>query len=228
MNMSPHSKSEAVYHTGFFHRVRNYFLTGILVSAPIVLTVYVTLVFLNFVDGRVAALLPDYLYPEQGIPGFGLVVGIAFFVTVGWFATNFLGRLTIKMSEAVVNRMPIVRTIYGAFKQMFEMVMGQQAQAFREAVLVEFPKENSWAIGFVTGTTQGEIQNRTVDTVINVFVPTTPNPTSGFLIFVPEEKLTRLEMPVDDALKMVISGGIITPPDRRHTKITVSNRPEAI
>ncbi len=216
--LPPHDGS-VPHRSGWMARLRNYFLTGILVSAPIVLTIYVTLLFLNFVDSRVARLLPDGLYPEDGIPGFGLIVGVSFFILVGWFAKNFMGRLVIQISESVVERMPIVRTIYSAFKQMFEMVMGQQAQAFREAVLVEFPKENSWALGFVTGTTQGEIQNRTHDTVINVFVPTTPNPTSGFLIFVPEGKLIRLDMPVDDALKMVISGGIITPPDRRHTKL---------
>ena len=199
----------------FTHRLRNYFLTGIVVSAPVVLTVYVTIVFLDFIDSRVASLLPTGLYPEGGVPGFGLVVGVLFFVMVGWFATNFLGAFLIEISESIVNRMPVVRTIYGGFKQVFEMVMGKQARAFREAVLVEFPMENSWALGFVTGTTQGEIQARTVDTVMNVFVPTTPNPTSGFLIFVPKERVVHLDMPVDDALKMVISGGILTPPDRR-------------
>jgi uncharacterized membrane protein len=98
---------------------------------------------------------------------------------------------------------------------MFEMVMGHQAQAFREAVLVEFPMERNWALGFVTGVTQGEVQARTDDTVINVFIPTTPNPTSGYLIFIPDNKVIRLNMPVDDALKMIVSGGIITPTDKR-------------
>ncbi len=201
--------------TSFTHRLRNYFLTGILVCAPVVLTFYVAVIFLNFVDGRVASLLPSGLYPEGGIPGFGLVIGIVFFIFVGWLATNFLGRFIIKLSESIVERTPVIRSIYSGFKQVFEMVMGKQARAFREAVLVEFPKEKSWAIGFVTGTTQGEIQLRTTETVVNVFVPTTPNPTSGFLIFVPKERVVPLDMPVDDALKMVISGGILTPPDRR-------------
>lgn len=198
----------------FGQRLRRYFLTGILVSAPIVLTFYFTLLFLDFIDSRVARLLPDGMYPDGGIPGLGLVIAVVFFIVAGWFATNYMGRLTIQISEAVVDRVPVIRTIYGAFKQVFEMVMGNQAKAFREAVLVEFPKENSWAIGFVTGVTQGEIQTRTTETVLNVFVPTTPNPTSGFLIFVPKSKAVALDMPVDDAIKMIISGGLITPPER--------------
>ncbi len=213
--------SDSVPVISWSHRLRNYFLTGILVSAPVVLTFYVTILFLDFVDRRVAGLLPSGLYPEGGIPGFGLVIGISFFVIIGWFATNFMGRLLIGLSESIVERMPVVRTIYSGFKQVFEMVMGKQARAFREAVLVEFPMENSWAIGFVTGTTQGEIQARTTDTVMNVFVPTTPNPTSGYLIFVPKERVVYLDMPVDDALKMVISGGIITPPDRRVVEASI-------
>ncbi len=211
MNKPPVSPA----HANWTHRLRNYFLTGVVVCAPVVLTFYVAVVFLNFVDGRVASLLPSGIYPEGGIPGFGLVIAILFFVFVGWLATNFFGRFLIGLSESIVERMPVIRTVYSGFKQVFETIMGKQARAFREAVLVEFPKENSWSIGFVTGTTQGEIQSRTAETVVNVFVPTTPNPTSGFLIFVPKERLMHLDMPVDDALKMVISGGILTPPDRR-------------
>ena len=203
---------------GLLYRLRNYFLTGIVVCAPIVLTIYVTLLFLDLIDSRVRSLIPGVL-PETQVPGLGLLIAVTFFILIGWFATNFLGKLLINMSEAIVNRTPIIRTIYGGIKQVFEMVMGKQAQAFREAVLVQFPLEGTWALGFVTGTTQGEVQNKTDATVINVFVPTTPNPTSGFLIFVPNEKVVRLKMPVDDALKMVVSGGILTPPDRSQSLV---------
>ena len=213
MTQTPISDTPISIHQSVMTRVRNYFLTGILVSAPIVITFYVTLLFLDFVDQQVKDLIPGVL-PATKVPGLGLVIALTFFVVLGWFATNFLGRLTIRLSEAVVARMPVIRTIYNGIKQVFEMVMGQQAQAFREAVLIEFPLSGTWALGFVTGTTQGEVQSRTNATVINVFVPTTPNPTSGFLLFVPSDRVIRLKMPVDDALKMVVSGGILTPPDR--------------
>lgn len=203
------------------HPLRRYFLTGILVSAPIVITIYVVLLFLDFVDSRVAKLLPGE-YSIADIPGLGLVIAIAFFILVGWFATNYLGRVLLNLSEKIVARLPVIRSVYGALKQMFEMVMGTQAQAFQKAVLVEFPHKDKWAIGFITGTTQGEIQRRTAHEVVNVFVPTTPNPTSGFLIFVPKEDVIELDMPTEDAVKMIVSGGIITPPDKQITPIVDS------
>tara|TARA_Y100000814_G_scaffold173857_1_gene127043 strand:- start:3279 stop:3728 length:450 start_codon:yes stop_codon:yes gene_type:complete len=114
--------------------------------------------------------------------------------------------------------MPVVRSIYSAIKQIFETVLAQQSNAFREAVLVEYPRRGIWAIGFITGTTKGEVQNLTEEETVNIFLPTTPNPTSGFLLFVPKSDVVPLGMSVEEAVKMVISGGIVTPPDRRSKK----------
>jgi len=114
-----------------------------------------------------------------------------------------------------MNKVPILRGVYKALKQILETVLAQQSNAFREAVLVEYPRRGMWVIAFITGRTQGEVQSLTEEEVINLFVPTTPNPTSGFLIFVPKEDIVKLSMSVEEALKMVISGGIVTPPDHR-------------
>lgn len=199
-------------------RLRGYFFTGVLVTAPITITVYLTYVFFTFVDSKVSGILPQNLYSSfyghATVPGLGIVLALIFFIIVGWFATNFMGRLLIRASEYIVHRVPVVNTIYKAIKQVFETVIGSQAQAFREAVMFEFPRKGIWVIGFVTGVTKGEIQRMTDDEVVNVFFPTTPNPTSGFLLFVPRQDLVVLDMSVDDAIKMVISGGILTPPDK--------------
>ena len=109
----------------------------------------------------------------------------------------------------------MVRSVYSAIKQIFETILAQQSNAFREAVLIEYPRRGIWAIGFITGTTKGEVQNLTLEETVNIFLPTTPNPTSGFLLFVPREEVVPLDMSVEEAVKMVISGGIVTPPDRR-------------
>ena len=111
--------------------------------------------------------------------------------------------------------MPVVRSIYSAIKQVFETVLAQQSTAFRDAVLIEYPRRGIWAVGFITGVTRGEVQNLTEDETVNVFLPTTPNPTSGFLLFVPAKDVVYLDMSVEEAIKMVISGGIVTAPDRR-------------
>ena len=204
--------------TTFFGRLRMYFLAGILVTAPITLTIYLTYLFLATVDRQVVKILPEhiyqYLYGEHSLPGMGLLIAVAFFTFIGWFATIFLGRFFLRLSEWIVGRMPIVRNIYTGLKQVFETVMGSQSQAFREAVLFEFPRKGIWAIGFVTGVARGEVQRLTDDEIVNVFFPTTPNPTSGFLLLVPRKDLVVLQMTPEEAIKMIISGGILTPPDR--------------
>ncbi len=111
--------------------------------------------------------------------------------------------------------MPVIRSVYSAIKQVLETILKQQSKAFRQAVLIEYPRRGIWAVGFITGTTEGEVQNLTMQEVVNVFLPTTPNPTSGFLLFVPSKDVVLLSMSVEEAVKMVISGGIVTPPDRR-------------
>lgn len=199
-----------------FGHIRAYFLAGVLVTAPIGITLYLTWAFLSFIDTRVRSILPARYYEQYSdlaIPGVGILVAFLFFILVGWFAKNFLGRMTLKLSEHVVHRVPVIRSIYAAVKQVIETVMTTQSQAFREVVMFEFPRQGIWAMGFVTGTTKGEVQRLTENEVVNVFFPTTPNPTSGFLLFIPRRDLTFMDMKVEEALKMIVSGGIVTPPD---------------
>ncbi|MCZ6849222.1 MAG: DUF502 domain-containing protein, partial [Alphaproteobacteria bacterium] len=125
------------------------------------------------------------------------------------------GRFFVRTGERILAQMPIIRSIYGALKQVFETVFAAKSRAFREVVLIEYPRKGVWAIGFATGTTSGEVQNIIEDEVVNVFLPTTPNPTSGFLLFLPRKDVTFLSMSVEDGVKMVISAGVVTPPDRR-------------
>lgn len=198
-------------------RLRRYFLAGIVVTAPITITIYLAYLFLTIVDNQVAKILPkqwyEYLYGQATFPGLGLFIALLFFIVVGWLATNFLGRIFIRFSESIVDRMPIIRTIYGAIKQIFETIMASQSNAFREVVMFEYPRKGIWSLGFVTGRTEGEVQRLTDEEVLNVFLPTTPNPTSGFLLFVPKKDLVFVNMSVEEGVKMVVSAGIITPPD---------------
>jgi len=200
---------------GLFARFRRYFLAGILVTSPILITAYVTWLIVTFVDTQVAGMLPESLdftkkLPHQ-IPGIGLVISIIAITFIGAITPGFIGRTLLKAGERILNKMPVVRSIYGAIKQIMETVMSTNSDSFREVVLVEYPRKGIWVIGFVTGETKGEVQSLTKDKVINIFVPTTPNPTSGFLLFIPQKDLVYMGMKVEDAVKMVISGGIVTP-----------------
>jgi len=197
-------------------RLRRYLLTGIVVVAPISITVYLTYVFLTFVDNNVGKIIPDEIMNQYfgggTIPGLGLVAALFFFVVIGWLATNFMGRFIIRIYEYILDRMPIIRNVYGAIKQIFETIAASKSSAFREAVMLEYPRKGVYSIGFVTGATEGEVQDATKAETINVFVPTTPNPTSGYLLFVPKKELIYLKMTVEEAVKLVVSAGIITPP----------------
>ena len=204
---------------GFGQRTRAYFFAGILVTAPIFITFYLAWLFIGFVDSKVTPLIPVKYNPETylpfALPGLGLVILILFLTLVGAFTAGFMGRVWTRYSERMLARMPVIRTVYSALKQILETVFADHSAAFREAVLVEYPRRGIWAIAFITGRTKGEVQNMTEEECINIFLPTTPNPTSGFLLFVPKKDLIPLSMTVEEAIKMVISGGIITPPDRR-------------
>jgi len=201
--------------TSFGARLRRYLLTGIVVTAPISITVYLTYVFLTFIDRHVGKIIPNEIveqyYGGTAIPGLGLIVALIFFIVIGWLATNFLGRFVIRVYEYILDRMPVIRTLYSAIKQIFETIMASQSSAFREAVMLEYPRKGVFSIGFVTGVSQGEVQEKTKNETINVFVPTTPNPTSGYLLFVPKKELIYLDMTVEEAVKLVVSAGIITP-----------------
>jgi len=196
-------------------KLRAYLLTGVLVTAPITITAWLTITIVNFVDNRVERFIPAHYNPEQylpfSIPGLGLIAMIVFLVVVGMLATNFLGRFFVRIGENILDRLPVVRSLYGAIKQIFETVFANQSEAFREVIMIEYPRKGMWVIGFLTGKSKGEVQEKTKNNTVNVFVPTTPNPTSGFLLFVPEKDIIRMDMSVEEGLKLVVSAGIVTP-----------------
>ena len=199
-------------------RIRSWFFTGILVITPLILTIYVVWAFITFVDNLVVPMVPYYYRPSTylpfPIPGLGLIIVFIFTTFVGILATGLFGRTLIRLWENILSRMPVVRSVYSAIKQILETVMATQSDAFRQAVLVEYPRKDIWAIGFVTGSTKGEVGENVNKKMVNVFMPTTPNPTSGFLLFFPEKDLIFLKMSVEDALKLVVSGGMVIPKNK--------------
>ena len=196
------------------HRLRNYFLTGLIIAAPLFLTIYITWTFVKWVDSWVTPFIPPIYRPDHylpfSVPGFGLVVALVFLTLLGFLTANFIGRQTILLGESLVGRMPIVRNLYRGLKQIFETVLSRRAGAFKTVALIEYPRKGIWSMVFVAADARGEISHRIDDTVA-VFLPTTPNPTSGFLLFVPRADMIVLDMTVEDAAKMVISAGLVTP-----------------
>lgn len=204
-------------------RLRAYFLAGIIITAPIAITLYLAWLFVALVDQAVGNLIPAAYNPNSylpfTIPGLGLVLVVVALTLIGAVTAGYLGRLFLRLSEWALAKMPVVRSVYAAVKQIFETVLQNQSQAFRQVAMVEYPRKGLWALGFITGVTRGEVQNMTADTLVNVFLPTTPNPTSGFLLFVPKSEVYILDMSVEDGIKMVVSGGIVTPRDKRPAEI---------
>jgi len=200
---------------GFLGRLRNYFLAGLLVSAPVAITVWITWAFIDFVDTRVVPLIPPEWNPEAylpfSVPGLGVILVLAFLTLVGMLATGMIGRMLMRQGERLVDQVPVVRSIYGAVKQIFETVLAHQSTAFRQVVMIQYPHRGPWSLGFATGTAKGEVQRRTSESVVGVFIPAVPNPTTGFLLFVPEHEVKVLDMPVQQGLKLVVSGGIAVP-----------------
>lgn len=195
--------------------LRTNFLTGLIVVAPIIITIYLTWTMITFVDAQVEPLIPPPLRLDLGIPGFGVVIFLLFTTAVGYFTKNLFGRQLIRIGESWVDRMPIVRSIYNALKQIVETILNQSNASFQKACLVEYPRKGIWAIAFVSTDTKGEIMGKVGGNgMMSVFLPTTPNPTSGFLLFVPVEDVVLLDMTVEEAAKLVISAGLVTPPTK--------------
>ena len=196
-------------------KIRGYFLTGIIVTAPVGLTFYVSFLFIGFIDAKVRNVIPvqyhyDNILPFE-IPGLGLLFVFIMLTFIGFLTAGLIGRYIIKLGERIIARLPIIRSVYGALKQIFESVLKTSSKSFREVVLIEYPIKGIWAIVFFTGDKKGEVQHSLKEEIVNVFLPTTPNPTSGFLLFVPRKDLKVLNMNVEEGIKMVISGGIVTP-----------------
>ncbi|MBI5560281.1 MAG: DUF502 domain-containing protein [Deltaproteobacteria bacterium] len=206
--------------------MKRYFITGLLVVIPVYLTFYVLWVIVRFLDSFVYA-LPVSINPDTYLPahiyGLGIVATAAGVFLVGVVATNFLGKKLVAIGEGMLERIPVLRTVYSASKQFIETFFTRGSDGFKNVVLVEFPRKGVYSIGFVTSRTKGEVQDKTKEDVINVFVPTTPNPTSGFYFAVPEQDVIPLDMGVEDAFKMIISGGLIVPEKGKDKKQTGSS-----
>lgn len=206
---------------GLFSSLRASFLTGLVVISPIGLTVWLIWTVIGWVDGFVLPLVPYWFQPEKyigiNLRGIGVIFFFLFTIMVGWIAKGLIGRSLIAWAEGLVDRMPIVRSIYNGLKQIAETVFAQQETSFDKACLIEYPRRGIWAVGFISIDAKGEV-NRSAggsEQLTSVFVPTTPNPTSGFLLFFPKSDIIELDMSVEDAAKLVISAGLVYPPEQK-------------
>ncbi|MBW7931483.1 MAG: DUF502 domain-containing protein [Gammaproteobacteria bacterium] len=195
-------------------RVRRYLVAGLLVWVPAGITFLILKLVVDLMD-RTLLLLPEHYRPEQlvgfRIPGLGiLLTGLVVFAT-GMLAANLMGRRLLKVWDATLQRIPLVRSIYGGAKSFTEVVLGDGGQSFKQVVLIEYPRKGLYSLGFLTGTELAEVQARTSEEVVCVFVPTTPNPTSGFILMVPRKDVLFLDMDVEAAVKMVVSLGVVVP-----------------
>ena len=198
-----------------FRWLQRSFVTGVVIAAPIGITIYLTLAFIGFVDDRVIPLIPDRYNPETylpfGVPGLGVLIAVIALTLLGALTANLFGRTLLGYGERLVDRMPVVRNIYNALKQIFETVVTHSEANFTEVGLIEYPRKGLYALCFVTTSTGGEIQERANHDLVSVFLPTTPNPTSGFLLFVPKTDIQILTMTVEEAAKLIISAGLVEP-----------------
>ncbi|WP_028957404.1 DUF502 domain-containing protein [Sulfitobacter sp. 20_GPM-1509m] len=208
-------------------RLRASFLTGLVVIAPVGLTIWLIWTVVGWIDGMVLPFVPRAYHPDRmiqdffgfardsqiNVRGIGVIIFLVFTIIVGWMAKGLIGRSVLRFGESLVERTPVVRSIYSGIKQISETVFAQSERSFEKACLVEYPRRGIWAIGFVSTTAKGEIKNRAGNQngLMSVFLPTTPNPTSGFLLFVPAEEVIELDMSVEDAAKLVISAGLVYP-----------------
>jgi len=201
-------------------RLRNYFLTGIVVAAPIGITIYLTWTFVHWVDSRVKPLIPNVYNPDNylpfSVPGVGLLFAILIITLLGFLTANLVGRTVVSYGETLLDRMPLVRNLYRGLKQLFQTALSQTSRSFQKVVLVEYPTPGVWRVGFVATRAKGEIRASQPDKdLLAVFVPNTPNVTAGFLVFVPRKEVIILEMSVEEAAKMIISAGLVAPDGAR-------------
>ena len=192
-------------------KLRNYFITGVLVLIPIGVTVYLTLFFIKIF----AKILPQEINPNNylpySIPGLEIVISIIVITVIGWLSLSFLGKKLVKLVNDIFKRIPFLRTVYSAIGQMTQSFAQSRKTKKKSVVLVEYPRKGSWAVGFATQENTGEIASKTNKDLINVFVPTTPNPTSGFLLMFPKDEIIYLDMSFEDASKFIVSAGTSNP-----------------
>ncbi|MFH1124560.1 MAG: DUF502 domain-containing protein [Pseudomonadota bacterium] len=201
--------------------IKSYFLTGLLVILPLYVTGSILWFLINGMDAVLKYVPQKYLpetYLNIRIPGLGLILALILILIVGLLARNIVGRKVVHWTDRIVNRIPLARIIYLAIKQLMEGVFLPSTRAFRRAVMVEFPRQGVYSIGFLTGVSKGEVQEKTARKVVNIFIPTTPNPTTGYFVMVPEEEVIPLSMSIEDAFKLIISGGIVSPSESNNKK----------
>ena len=201
-------------------RLRNYFLTGIIVAGPVAVTAYIVWWIITTVDGWVEPLVPQAYLPDNylpfRVPGYGLVVAIIGLTLLGFLTANLVGRSFLRLGEVVLGRMPLVRGVYRTFKQIFETIFSQSGTSFRKVGLVQFPAKGMWSIVFISSEPSGEVAARLPgEEHISVFLPCTPNPTTGFYFYLPRSEVIELPIPVEDGAKLIMSAGLIQPGDPR-------------
>ncbi|WP_425090307.1 DUF502 domain-containing protein [Tropicimonas sp. S265A] len=219
MNLEP--KLSDTPRRGPLGTLRANFLTGLVVIAPIAVTLWLIWTVVGVIDGWVLPFIPNAYNPavllkqkfdvDVDIRGVGVVFFLIFTVIIGWLAKGLLGRSFIRWTEGIVTQMPVVRSVYGGLKQIVETVVSSSDTTFERACMVEYPRRGIWAIAFISTNAKGEIAQKGDEEMLSVFLPTTPNPTSGFLLFVPRGDVRVLDMSVEDAAKLVISAGLVYP-----------------
>lgn len=196
------------------HRLKTIFLAGLAVSVPIGLTIYILFFLIDLMDGLLRV-IPAAVHPETllgvRIPGLGAIATVALVFLAGLVTTSYAGARFFRFTETLVERIPLVRGIYQAIKQIVQTMVSKEGQSFKRVVLVEFPRQGLYTVAFVTGSVTGELRRKTGERGISIFVPTTPNPTSGYYMIVSEDCVTDLEMSVEEAFKLIISGGMLAP-----------------
>ena len=203
-------------------KVRGNFLAGLIVIAPIGFTMWIINSIIGWIDGWVLPLIPyNYHFAEYigiNLKGLGVIFFLVFTVLVGWVAKGILGRTFLRVGENLVDRTPIVRSVYSGIKQIAETVLSSRDSSFEKACLIEYPRKGIWAIAFVASDSRGEIAEKNPDKqnqLVSVFIPTTPNPTSGFLLFIPKSDIKYLDMTIEEAAKLVISAGLVYPKEKK-------------
>lgn len=208
--------------------LKRYLITGLLVWVPLVITIWV----INLIVTTMDQLLPSVMTSDEllgrHIPGFGVLVVLGVVLLTGLLAANILGRKLVQMWEALLTRIPLVRSIYSSVKQVSDTVLAPNGQAFRKALLVQYPRAGVWTIAFQTGAASGEVAARVTEPLVSVYVPTTPNPTSGFFLMMPAAEVIELDMSVDEALKYVVSMGVVVPGSARSTVSRVPRAPAVV
>lgn len=203
-------------------RLRNYFLTGFIVAAPLAITVYIVWSFIGWIDSWVKPYIPAAWSPDTylpfAVPGFGLLVAIIVLTLIGFLAANIVGRSIVSVGEGLLGRMPLVRGVYKALKQIFETVLSNKNDMFRQVGLVEYPRKGVWSLVFVATEKETEINvklDKEGDPLIAVFMPCTPNPTTGFLMYVYRSEIVLLDMTIEDGAKLIVSAGLVAPEYKR-------------